>query len=231
MQKLIRPWFSGGTVNFASVQGNAHVLAQNEAAFEDGTVNYLNIPAIKTGLQHLEKAGIESISVRITALTDWLLKHLYTLQHSNGRSMIRLYGPANTEQRGATISLNIYSPDGHLLDYRRIEELANEKGISLRTGCFCNPGAGEAAEELTAEDMHAAFKEGDEINLPRFLQIIQHRENKSAGAIRISLGIASNFADVYRFLSFASTFRDKNNLNIGKATMDIAGCRVIRDGS
>src|SRR5208337_3295580 len=47
--------------------------------------------------------------------------------------------------------------DGHLLDYRRIEELAGLEGISLRTGCFCNPGAGETAEDLTEEDMRAGF--------------------------------------------------------------------------
>ena len=45
--------------------------------------------------------------------------------------------------------MNFYDPDGHLLDYRRVEELAGRSGISLRTGCFCNPGAGETAEGLT----------------------------------------------------------------------------------
>ena len=38
--------------------------------------------------------------------------------------------------------MNFYDPAGHLLDYRRVEELAGEQRISLRTGCFCNPGAG-----------------------------------------------------------------------------------------
>ena len=75
------------------------------------------------------------------------------LRHSNGRLMVRLYGPANTEQRGGTVTINFYDPNGRLLDYRRIEEAANTEGISLRTGCFCNPGAGEIAEELTREDM------------------------------------------------------------------------------
>jgi multidrug efflux pump subunit AcrB len=42
--KLKRPWFAGGTINFASVQGQAHVLSPNEAAFEDGTLNYLFDP-------------------------------------------------------------------------------------------------------------------------------------------------------------------------------------------
>jgi len=229
--KLDRPWFAGGTVNFASVQGKGHYLAENEAAFEDGTINYLNIPAIKMGLLHLEKAGMDIIGERVHCLADWVLQNLYAMQHDNGKPMVRLYGPVDSHQRGGTITFNLYSPDGYLLDYRRIEELANEKHISLRTGCFCNPGAGEIAEGLTPEDMEAAIKTGKDMSLPRFVQMIQHRGNKSAGAIRISFGLASNFTDAYHFLEFVSTFRDKNNLNIGRATLDIASCRVIRDGS
>ena len=230
-QKMRRPWFAGGTVNFASVQGNGHYLAPNEAAFEDGTVNYLNIPAIKTGLQHLEKVGIKTIGKRVHCLTGWLLDNLLSLQHSNGKPMVRIYGPTDTKMRGGTVTLNFYGPDGRLLDYRRIEELANEEGISLRTGCFCNPGAGEIAEGLTAEDMMAGLNDGPELSLPHFLQVIQHRGNKSAGAIRISVGLATNFADVYRFMNFAAGFRDQTNLNIGEVTFDIQSCRVIRDGS
>jgi selenocysteine lyase/cysteine desulfurase len=230
-QKMKRPWFAGGTVNFASVQGNGHYLAPNEAAFEDGTVNYLNIPAIKSGLQYLEKVGIKTIAMRVHCFTGWLLDNLLSLQHSNGKPMVRIYGPTDTKMRGGTIALNFYGPDERLLDYRRIEELANEEGISLRTGCFCNPGAGEIAEGLTAEDMLAGLNAGPDLSLPHFLQVIQHRGNKSAGAIRISVGLATNFADVYRFMHFAAGFRDKKNMNIGEVTFDIQSCRVIRDGS
>jgi molybdenum cofactor sulfurtransferase len=230
-RKMKRPWFAGGTVNFASVQGKGHYLAPNEAAFEDGTVNYLNIPAIKTGLQHLEKAGIKTIEKRVHCITGWLLDNLVSLQHSNGKPMVRIYGPTDTKMRGGTITLNLYGPDERLLDYRRIEELANEEGISLRTGCFCNPGAGEIAEGLTAEDMMAVLNDGPDLSLPHFVQVMQHRGNKSAGAIRISVGLATNFADVYRFMHFSAGFRDKTNMNIGEVTFDIQSCRVIRDGS
>jgi selenocysteine lyase/cysteine desulfurase len=231
VQKLKRPWFAGGTVNFASVQGNGHYLSPNEAAFEDGTINYLNIPAIKTGLQHLEKVGIDTIGKRVHCFTGWLLDNLLSLQHSNGKPMVRIYGPADTKMRGGTLTLNFYGPDERLLDYRRIEEMANEAGISLRTGCFCNPGAGEIAEGLTGEDMTAGLIHGPDLSLPHFLQVIQHRGNKSAGAIRISVGLATNFADVYRFMHFAAGFRDQTNMNIGEVTFDIQSCRVIRDGS
>lgn len=230
-RKLQRPWFAGGTVNFASVQGEGHYLARNEAAFEDGTINYLSIPAVKIGLEHLERVGVETIGTRVQCLTGWLIEQLLALQHSNGQPTIRLYGPANTTMRGGTVTVNFYDPDGYLLDYRRIEELANGEGISLRTGCFCNPGAGEIAEGLTAEDMRAGMVAGADMNLPRFVQIIQHRGNKSAGAIRVSVGLATNFADVYRFRQFAASLRDQSNLNLGKVTFDIETCRVIRDGS
>jgi molybdenum cofactor sulfurtransferase len=228
---LRRPWFAGGTVNFATVQGRMHVLAPREAGFEDGTLNYLGIPAVEIGLAHLRRIGMDTIRTRVGCLTAWLITELVALRHRNGRPMVRLYGPASTTMRGGTVTMNFYDPDGHLLDYRRIDELAGLEGISLRTGCFCNPGAGEAAEGLTEDDMRAAMAEGADITLPRFLQVMQHRGGKSAGAIRVSLGLVSNLADVERFLRFAAGFRDQTTLTIGAVKFDIASCRVIRDGS
>jgi len=229
--KLKRPWFAGGTVNFASVQGQAHVLSPSEAAFEDGTLNYLAIPAVEIGLRHLQAIGIELIGERVRCLTGWLLEELLALRHSNGRAMVRIYGPANTEARGGTVTLNLYDPQGHLLDYRRVEELAGQEKISLRTGCFCNPGAGETAEGLTEEDMQAGFSLGADINLLSFLRLMRERGHKSAGSIRASIGLASNFADVWRFLNFIAGFRDQTRLTIGDVTFDIESCRIIRDGS
>lgn len=228
---LKRPWFAGGTVNFASVQGESHVLSPNEAAFEDGTLNYLSIPAVEIGLLYLQSIGIEKIAERVRCLSGWLLDELLALRHTNGRAMVRIYGPANTEARGGTVTLNLYDPHGHLLDYRRVEELAGAENISLRTGCFCNPGAGEIAEGLTEEDMRAGFTMGAEINLQSFIRLMQERGHKSAGAIRASIGLATNFADVWRFLRFIAGFRDQMRLTIGDVSFDIESCRIIRDGS
>ena len=65
----------------------------------------------------------------------------------------------------------------------------------------------------------------------KFVQIIQHRGGKSAGAIRVSFGIASNVADAERFVAFAAGLRDQSTLAVGAASFDIESCRVIRDGS
>lgn len=231
LPKLRRPWFAGGTVNFVSVQGRAHVLSAGEAGFEDGTLNYLSIPAVDIGLRYMESIGVEAIGERVLCLTGWLLEELLTLGHGNGRPMVRIYGPITTQARGATVALNFYDPQGHLLDYRRIEELATEERISLRTGCFCNPGSSEMAEGLTEEDMLAGRAAGPGVNLRSFVQLLQGRGQKSAGAIRVSFGIASNFADAWRFVQFAARFRDQSQLAIGQASFDIESCRVIRDGS
>jgi len=167
----------------------------------------------------------------VRCLTGWVLDQLLALRHSNGRAMLRIYGPATTQDRGGTITLNIYDPGGHLVDYRRVEELAGLEGISLRTGCFCNPGTGEVAEGLTEEDMRAAMALSPDINLFAFMRLMRTRGHKSAGAIRASIGLASNFADVWRFIRFVSKFRDQARLAIGEVSFDIESCRVIRDGS
>jgi hypothetical protein len=67
--------------------------------------------------------------------------------------------------------------------------------------------------------------------LPLFLQMMAHEGGKSAGAIRVSFGIASNFADAQRFVEFAASLCDQTRLNIGETSFDIESCRIIRDGS
>ena len=231
LPRLRRPWFSGGTVNFATVGGTRHLLSPGEAGFEDGTLNFLSIAAVEIGLRQLERIGIDTIQTRVRCLTDWVLKELVEMRHSNGRPMVRIYGPLTTKMRGAIVTMNLYDPAGHLLDYRRVEELAGEQRISLRTGCFCNPGAGEIAEGITDEDVAAALEIREDLTLARFLEIVTARGGKSAGAIRASFGLASNFADADRFVQFVKSFRDQSRLAIGTATFDIESCRVIRDGS
>jgi selenocysteine lyase/cysteine desulfurase len=137
-----------------------------------------------------------------------LLQRLLALRHSNGMPLVRVYGPTTMEARGGTLTINFYDPQDVLIDHRRIDNLAGRAGISLRTGCFCNPGAGELAHGLTEEDMVAGFAHGERMTFEQFLTVLEDRDGKSAGAVRISMGLASNFADVYKFWEFAQGFID-----------------------
>lgn len=207
LAKLKRPWFAGGTITVASVQGDKHYLHDSEAAFEDGTLNYLSLPAVEIGLDHLTSVGLDVIHERARCLTAWLLDRLHGLHHGNGRSVLHIYGPLDTHMRGGTVTMNFYDPDRQFFDHRVVEEEAARANISLRTGCFCNPGGGELSLGISESELETCFAQPQQrLTLDDFRHCI---DGKSTGAVRVSCGIASNFADVYRFVEFASTFMDR----------------------
>jgi selenocysteine lyase/cysteine desulfurase len=216
LSRLRRPWFSGGTIWGVSVQGGWHRMLDDEGAFEDGTVNFLSIPDVTAGLDWVNAIGTDLIHRRVSLLTGWLLDNLSRLKHGNGAPLIRLYGPADMVRRGGTVSLNFLDPDGHVVDERAVARDAAAAGISLRTGCFCNPGAGEWALGLSRRDVRGpwwlallggGFLRRSMTTVDDYLAVIGL---ETGGAVRVSLGLASNIADVEAFLDFAErTYRDR----------------------
>jgi selenocysteine lyase/cysteine desulfurase len=206
VHKLHRPWYAGGTISFSSVQGEGFYLTPGPASFEDGTVNYLSLPAVEIGLHHIESIGLEKIHTRVMTLAGWLLDQLLLLRHSNEQPLIRLYGPPTTAQRGATIEVNYYDPDGVLIDCNKVESLANQLNISLRAGCHCNPGAREVSLGFSEEELEVCFRDKDRMTFEQFMHVI---DGKTTGAVRSSLGLVTTFMDVYRYVAFARTFIDR----------------------
>ncbi|GBD32146.1 putative cysteine desulfurase [bacterium HR33] len=204
LARLRRPWFAGGTITVASVRGDRHYLAEGERAYEDGTVNFLSIPAVKIGLEHLESVGMDLIHERVRCLTRWLIGRLLGLRHSNGRPVVKLYGPAVLEGRGGTVTVNFYDRDGKVIDHRLVEREASKRKISIRTGCFCNPGGGEVALGLSSRELIRCLPSSrDRLSLEDFSMCI---DGKSLGAVRASLGLVSNVADVEAYVDLASSF-------------------------
>ena len=205
LPKLHRPWFAGGTITVASVQGDKFYMAEGHTAFEDGTIDFLNIPAVEIGLKHIQSIGIQHIQTRVRCLTGWLLENLTALRHSTGVPLVRLYGPLTTEARGGAVTVNFYSANGQTIDHRSIEEAANKVGISLRTGCFCNPGAGELALGISRVELDVCFNgpgHENRLTIDDFRICI---DGKSSGAVRISVGMITNFEDIQALLRFASS--------------------------
>jgi selenocysteine lyase/cysteine desulfurase len=211
LAKLRRPWFAGGTITVASVQGDKYYFAEGPEAFEDGTLNYLALPAAEIGLEYLQRIGMDTIHTRVSCLTGWLLRELTALHHSSGAPLARIYGPVSNERRGGTVTLNFYDRDGHCIDHRLVEDRANQARISLRTGCFCNPGDGELALGISADELTSCFVRHDRLTLDEFRRCI---DDKSTGAVRVSVGLATTFADVYACVAFARTFLDKSVMDL-----------------
>jgi len=78
-----------------------------------------------------------------------------------------------------------------------IEYAASKQGISLRTGCMCNPGG--AAALLGLEDQMARLSAG--ATKQSFDDVV----GSEIGVVRISLGLASNFKDAWNVVQFAKS--------------------------
>lgn len=83
-----------------------------------------------------------------------------------------------------------------------IEFAAARRNISLRTGCVCNPGG--AAAILGLQDDMALLESG--VTLKDFETHVGHE----LGVVRISLGLASSFADIWKVLKFATAIATRS---------------------
>ncbi|WP_131740885.1 aminotransferase class V-fold PLP-dependent enzyme [Actinomadura roseirufa] len=226
LARLRRPWFAGGTIRAASALGGWHVLAGDETAFEDGTLDFLSIPDVEFGLDWIKAIGMDLIHRRVSLLTSSLLRRLAALRHADGSPLVLLYGPAGTAGRGGTVAFNVLDRRGRVVDERAVARDTAAAGICVRTGCFCNPGAGEGAFGVSERTLRRAS--------PRLAALIRAqvtgrdtgRDLGSAGgtldgyldllglptggAVRASLGLMSNMADLERLVTFLeSAYRDR----------------------
>lgn len=206
LARLERPYFAGGTVQAATIGIPWHILVASEAAFEDGTVNYLSIPDLQVGIEWISSIGVEPIGERVKCLTGSFIDRLLELQHQNGRPMAVIYGPKNTILRGGTVSFNFVDVQGNIVDERLVAVESSAARISLRTGCFCNPGAAETAFGITKSALASLVGVQDR-NYDAYLRATNL---PSGGAIRVSFGIASTIKDVDKFILFAiNTYQDR----------------------
>jgi selenocysteine lyase/cysteine desulfurase len=182
--RLQRPWFSGGTVAYASVAADTHRLRSGYDAFEDGTPHFLGLAALPAGFALLERVGMDMLEQHVAGLTAMLLESLLRIDG------VQIYGPADTHARGGAIAFNIEG-----VPYWTVEEYARERGVAVRGGCFCNPGASEAAFVIDAVTMRRCFDAlGESFSVDRFASCV----GKEVGAVRVSVGVANNEEDVRR---------------------------------
>jgi selenocysteine lyase/cysteine desulfurase len=106
-------------------------------------------------------------------------------------------------ERGGAVTVNFYDKYDNALDHRFIEQQANESNISLRTGCFCNPGAGEIALGISRVELDVCFTQPGHENRFTVDDFRLCIDGKSSGAVRISVGMVTDFKDVQGLLAFA----------------------------
>ena len=215
--KLKKHWFAGGTVDYVSVKESNHLLIANHERFENGTLNYLDIPAITLGLEFIESIGIENIRKRVMDLTGLFLKEMSSLKHDNGTPIVRMFGPMNTENRGGTVILNFQDTEGNTFPFDWIENQANKQLISIRSGCFCNPGIDETNHCVSNEEMaqyYTSRKEKEFDSTTGYLRYMSKMIGRMRGATRVSFGIATTTKDIETFVNFVSKLKNKSASSI-----------------
>ena len=208
LSRLQRPWFSGGTVEYVSVQNDSHSLLPDAGGFEDGTPHFLGAAALPAGFQLLAEVGMDRLAAHVARLTSDLLVALRCVTHGDGTPAVRLYGPSSSIGRGGTVAFNILAADGSVVPFWAVEERARSFNVAFRGGCFCNPGAAEAAfgfdRDAAARCLRTARAAG--FTVQRFAECMTRDADLAVGAMRASLGMANNDADVRRAIEVVDSF-------------------------
>ncbi len=212
LARLRRPWFAGGTVTFASVAADAHLLRPRQEGFEDGTPNFLGIAAVEAGFALLDEVQLPRLTTHVQSLIRIFLDELRSLRHGNGAALAHIYGPVNPDDgtpamtdRGGAIAFNVLDRQGQPIPYWVVETRARGVDVSLRGGCFCNPGAAEVALGLDPAKVATCLAElGAEFTPERFAAC----GKTAVGAVRASFGLANNRQDIRRGIDVVASFRD-----------------------
>jgi selenocysteine lyase/cysteine desulfurase len=212
LDRLKRPWFAGGTVDFVSIEHDRYRLRPGHGAFEDGTPNFLNLGAVAAGFEFIsgiDRFGIDrsALAGRLDRLTAEFIQRAKNLQRRDGAPLIKVYGPVSMEARGATVAFNILNADGSTVPYQRVEARAREAGVAVRGGCFCNPGAAERAFEFQRFDIARSLDELRDAFTPEKLRT-RLGDEATVGAVRLSIGLPTIEKDIDRAFRVAQSFID-----------------------
>ncbi|HEY2377856.1 MAG TPA: aminotransferase class V-fold PLP-dependent enzyme [Gemmatimonadaceae bacterium] len=208
LARLRRPWFSGGTIEYVSVQNDVHSLLPAAGGFEDGTPHFLGAAALASGFDLLAEVGMARLSAHIGGLTNELLVALRCITYRDGAPAAQIYGPTGSAGRGGTVAFNVLDRHGRVVPYWVVEERARARGVAVRGGCFCNPGAAEAAFGFDGESAARCLRVASEggFTIPQFAECMTRDAGVAVGAVRASLGLANNDADVRRAVEVVESF-------------------------
>lgn len=145
------------------------------------------------------------LTAHVLSLTRELFDGLRSLGHGNSTPLVRIYGPRDMTARGGAVAFNVCDRYGTPIPYALVEARARQVGISVRGGCFCNPGASEAAFALDTRRIAACLEDlGAAFTPERFAECT----NTAVGAVRASIGLANNADDIRRMIDVVASFRD-----------------------
>ncbi|KZS21851.1 Molybdenum cofactor sulfurase [Daphnia magna] len=218
---LQKKYVGGGTVEIVSSSRDFHVARHVlQEKFENGTVNFLSILALRHGMRELKNLVLtmDNVSIHTFRLGQLLYVSLCQLKHANGKSLVKIYSHTeftDRQRQGAIVTFNLMAESGDYIGYAYVEKILSLYDVHVRTGCFCNPAACQRFLELSEEDLCSHYmsghKCGDENDLIH---------GRPTGAVRVSFGYMSQRKDVIQFLTILRQCFLQDNVAPRKGTAE-----------
>eukprot|EP00961_Rhodomonas_salina_P214238 2893214-Rhodomonas_salina.2 len=203
LSRMQKPWFAGGTIRMVMAQPEfLHHLSVDPSmhqCWEDGTINFQQTSAVKMGLEWIQKVGIDNIRQHTSCLIKWISSELKALRWENGAPFCFI-PEIESGEHGSSCSMVVLSRNGTVVPHKVVEARTAAANFAVRTGCFCNPGTGLMMLSKFDTKLVSGFKDGHSTLEDLFEEVVSIK-----GLLRVSVGIPTTFADVYRFLRFLQT--------------------------
>nr|XP_004666857.2 molybdenum cofactor sulfurase [Jaculus jaculus] len=201
---LLRKSYFGGGTAAAYLAGEDFYIPRSSVVerFEDGTISYLDVVALKHGFDALERltGSMENIQQHTFMLAQYTHTALSSLSYPNGAPVVQIYSDSDfssPDVQGPIINFNVLDDSGNIIGYSQVEKMASLYNIQLRTGCFCNTGACQRhlglSNEMVKKHLQAGHVCGDDVDLI---------DGQPTGSVRISFGYMSTLEDAQAFLRF-----------------------------
>lgn len=174
-------------------------------------MNFLNLPAIKSGLELLTRYR-DILPLRLSLLAHYLTTQLSALRRSSGAPVVQILSTPPTpltvlgeeSPSGAVVSCVLLDSRGVPLRNDAVERAAHDR-VALRAGCHCNPGAvmlllhrsGLFAQRGDPTDWMASIHLRPETATKDAVARSLFAGDTAFGVLRFSLGLGSNFRDVW----------------------------------
>ena len=198
-------FFGGGTIAAAAVETTLlRPEMSNDfphVAFEDGTLNFHGILALKHGFDALDRFGMKKIEKYTSYLAEYAILKMNELKHSNRAPMCQIYSPTSfgvDNVTGSIVAFNMLAYNGDVVGFNCIGNKCAKAKFQVRTGCFCNVGSCQRYFDIDATDILHNMDQGRHCHSVEADVI----DGKPTGAVRISVGYMTRKGEIDLFVGF-----------------------------
>ncbi|CAN4127496.1 unnamed protein product [Withania somnifera] len=157
------------------------------------------------GLDHADKLGLILTSSRARYLINWLINALTRLQHPHTEDihhpLVKIYGPKIHFNRGPAVAFNVFDWKGQKIDPTLVQKLADRNNISLSCAFLQHIWFSKMYDD-EKKIILETLRSGNDSNNKR------GKLKCGASVITASIGMMTNFEDLYRLWSFIARFLD-----------------------